>query len=114
MPISCILFKFSAKFHCFYDIDKHIRAVRIRSLSLFLCLHFLSCSVFSKFVAYMSNVGFWYVYANAVSLYVNWIKIYVTPFCIELYRARKGPGSFLSKDLKLMVGNPKNCEKELV
>lgn len=57
--------------------------------------------MFLKFVAYMSSVGFWYVYANVVALYVNWIKIYVTPFCTELYRARKGPGSFLSKDLEV-------------
>lgn len=33
---------------------------------------------------------------------------------IILYRPRKGSGSFPSWDLELVVGNPKNCEKELV
>lgn len=89
-------------------------AVRIGYLSLFLCLYFLNWSVVLKFAAHMSSFDFWFVCANAISLLHKLGKICIEPFCTELYRLRKGSGSFPSKNLKLTVGNTDNSEKELV
>lgn len=43
-------------------------AVKVGSLSLFLCLYFLKWSVVLKLAAHMSSFDFWFVCANAISL----------------------------------------------